>query len=506
VDSKAGRVPDPLVPAGAEAKFIADPADASSSTPRFSVLCEIEIPGGPIVAGDKSAVLTLSAGGKELKIPIVLTVWDFSLPDSLSFLPEMNCYGLPQNEGDYYRLAHRNRTVLNRVPYHHSGGVDEGCAPVWNAKTRKLDWTAWDKRFGPYFDGSAFRDSDHRHVPLEVFYLPLFENWPTPMAGNYNENYWADRAFPEQYKKDFIEVARQFTQHFNEKGWDDTIFQCFFNGKNNFKRNGWSHGTCPWLLDEPANFQDYWALKFFGELWQEGVNLAPPGKAKLMFRADISRPQWQRDALDHVLDYDVVGGGAFRQYNRMVIDRKREFGQVVIPYGGSNDPASSNMQPAAWCIDSWTLGGDGVLPWQTIGRADSWKKADSECLFYPGQAAGQKEPVPSIRLKSYLRGEQDVEYLTLLAGVEHQSRYLLAPRVRAALNLNGQKHGTGFTGGEDAGIIDFGSLRPQDLWALRMRIGAILNEAHPKPERKLVDFHTPRREPLEGPARMVGEK
>ena len=90
----------------------------------------------------------------------------------------MNCYGLPDNERDYYRLAHEHRTFLNKVPYHHSGDVDPGCAPAWDGK--RLDWAAWDKRFGPYFDGSAFADLPRKGVPLEGFYLPLFENWPTP--------------------------------------------------------------------------------------------------------------------------------------------------------------------------------------------------------------------------------------------------------------------------------------------------------------------------------------
>ena len=56
-------------------------------------------------------------------MPVILQVWDFTLPDHLSFLPEMNCYGLPDNERDYYRLAHRHRTILNRVPYSQSGQV-----------------------------------------------------------------------------------------------------------------------------------------------------------------------------------------------------------------------------------------------------------------------------------------------------------------------------------------------------------------------------------------------
>lgn len=493
VSSKIGPIPDPLVPIdrGKPMLSIPDPSEPISGQKSGSMLCEINLPN--VSAGERTGTLALSAGGKELKIPITLKVWDFALPESLSFIPEMNCYGLPENEADYYRLAHDNRTVINRVPYHHDGSVSPGCAPKWDPATRQLDWTEWDKRFGPYFDGSAFRSGPRKGAPLEIFYLPLFENWPTPMEGNYNGNYWANQAFPESYQRNFIEVSRQFARHFNEKGWDQTIFQCFFNGKNNFKQHGWSRGTCPWLLDEPANFQDYWALRFFGNLFHEGINQAP-GSAKLLFRCDISRPEWQRDALDGVLDYNVVGGGAFRKYNRMVLDRKQQFGQVVIPYGTTNDPADSNVQPLAWSIDSWALGGDGVLPWQTIGDDNSWKKADALSLFYPGGRAGLKGPVPSIRLKGYLRGEQDVEYLTLLAAVEKKSRYLVGRSVRAALHLTGRKKGTGVTDAEDAGVIDFGSMRPQDFWALRMRIGRVLDNAHPKPSPKLVDFRTPRRQ------------
>ena len=43
------------------------------------------------------------------------------------------------------------------------------------------------------------------------------------------------------------------------------------NGKNNYKENGWSRGSSPWLLDEPANFQDYWALRWFAAAFHEGV-------------------------------------------------------------------------------------------------------------------------------------------------------------------------------------------------------------------------------------------
>jgi hypothetical protein len=477
VPAEAGPVPDALVPCDGTMSI-------TSGYQSGSLMCELYVP-HEAPAGEQHGTLTLTCDGQELKLAVDLTVWDFTLPDFLSFIPEMNCYGLPDNERDYYRLAHRNRTVINRVPYSQTGTNSDGCAPRRGG--RSLDWSAWDKRFGPYLDGSAFVDLPRKSVPLDVFYLPLNENWPSPMEGNYNGSYWADRAFPPTYRDAFVDASRQFAEHFNQKHWDQTLFEGFFNDKNNYKERGWSHGSSPWLLDEPANFQDFWALRWFGLSFRDGIRQAN-GPAKMVFRCDISRPQWQRDALDGVLDVNVVAGGPFHEYHRLVMDRKRRLGQIVLTYGTTNSPAQSNMQPVGWCIDSWTLGADGVVPWQTIGNDDSWKRADATCLFYPGAHVGLKEPVPSVRLKAYLRGEQDVEYLALLAAHEHQSPLEFGRRVRAALTLNGLKKSTGFTGDEDAGVIDFSDLRPQDVWKLRTRVGEVLSNLHPPAKRKLADL------------------
>ena len=214
------------------------------------------------------------------------------------------------------------------------------------------------------------------------------------------------------------------------------------------------------------------------------------GSAKLVFRADISRPQWQRNALDGVLDYNVVGGGAFRQYHRMVLDRRHDFGQIGVDYGSSNAIEQSNMQPVGWALDRWSLQSDGILPWQTIGDAAAWKKANAESLFYPPQSAGS-DPIPSIRLKAYRRGQQDVEYLTLIAS--RSSRAGRSASARETLHLAGQREGTGFAAGEDAGVITFAKLLPQDAAALRERLGGVLSAARPKAEARLVEFRTPPR-------------
>jgi hypothetical protein len=488
VETNRGPLPDPIV--GLAERDLDVRGERS-----HSLHCELYVP-HTATAGTHRGTLTLRAGDAALTLTVVLRVWDFTLPDFLSFLPEMNCYSLPANERDYYRLAHEHRTVLDRVPYSQSGKVDDGCAPRW--ENGRLDWAAWDRRFGPYFDGSAFADLPRKGVPLDCFYLPLHENWPRPMEGNYNGDYWADRAFPADYRRDLVAASRSFAEHFNDRKWRDTLFLFFLNGKNNFKQQGWSRGSSPWLLDEPAGFQDFWALRYFGAAFHEGIRQAR-GPAKLVFRADISRPQWQRDALDGLLDYNVVSS-AMRSYPRIVFDRKEAEGQIVLEYGSTNGVEESNVQPLAWCLDAWTRGADGVVPWQTVGRGDSWQRGDRLSLFYPGRTAGAG-PVPSVRLKAYRRGQQDVEYLTLLAQHTGLPRWALGERVREVLRLAGERRATGpgTAGAEDAGTIQFARLRPQEAWALRVRVGEVLSAAHPTPRRRLVELQTPLRAPLVSP-------
>lgn len=493
VMSKQGPLPDPIVPLGGT-----DDTGVTDATATVQSLhAEIYVP-HDTPPGEHRGKLTLSTAQGSLSLDVSLKVWGFTLPDVLSFLPEMNCYGLPGGELAYYRLAHRHRTVLNRVPYSQGGSVAEGCAPRWDG--RQFDWAAWDRRFAPLFDGSAFAGLPRDRVPIEAFYLPLHENWPTPMASNYNGDYWADRAFKQGYRQAFVEASRQFTDHAEKKGWSGTFFQCFLNNKVDFKRDGWSKGSSPWLLDEPAGFQDFWALRYFATAFHEGVRKALPIRAKMAFRADISRPQWQRDSLDGLLDYNVVSG-VMREYPRIVFGRQQAEKQILIEYGSTNPVEESNVQPAAWCLDAWTLGVDGVLPWQTVGNANSWVEADTLSVLYPGRRGGA--PVPSVRLKAYRRGQQDVEYLTLLSQATKEPRWAVAARVRETLKLAGHRGASGSAATEDAGLIRFESLRPQDLWALRVRVGEALSTLQLPTRRQLVELRTPPREPARLGERMV---
>ena len=317
-------------------------------------------------------------------------------------------------------------------------------------------------------------------MPVECFYLPLHENWPSPMEGQLQRRLLGRPRLSRIVSPGFRRGLATDRRARSSQALERDALPGLPNNKNNFKANGWSRGSSPWLLDEPANFQDFWALRYFARpstrastrRRERPRSQASASSPRLVFRADISRPQWRRDSLDGLLDYHVVGG-AMRDLSP---PRLRSQAQLRRDRSGvrlDQLVEGSNVQPAAWCLDAWSLGTDGVLPWQTIGNSESWKQADELALFYPhpaqdrpGRTAARPlAPIPSIRLKAYRRGQQDVEYLTLWSQLHSQPRWAVGQQVRAALKLAGTRQSTGFAGGDDAGRIDYGRLRPQDIWA-----------------------------------------
>lgn len=417
-------------------------------------LAEIHVP--------KSARAARHAVRLAERCEVPLDVWDFALPDRLSFVPQMNAYSLPPaQEIAYYRLAHAHRSCLNRLPYSWRGTVDTGCAPA-TAADGSWDWSAWDRRFGPLLDGSAFADLPRGRAPVDNFYLPLNENWPMDHERAYRGGYWIERAYPDGYWAEFRAAGARFARHVAEKGWTQTIFEFYLNNKVSFKalRGSWSSCSAPWTFDEPVSTQDFWALRRFGREF-----LAATGGARnLVFRCDISRPQWQRDLLDGVCGEEVVSG-ALRPYRDRVLARQARYGQALFLYGSPNKIGSPNLQGPAWCLDAWCLGADGVVPWNTIGKARSWTEPDQTCLFYPTE----KGPLPSLRLKAFCHGQQLVEYAVIFTRLAGHERRAVAEALRRELGLDGaiQK-----TSEDDAGTMSYDRLSPERLEAVRRRLGA----------------------------------
>jgi hypothetical protein len=392
----------------------------------------------------------------------------------------MNAYSLPGHELQYYRMAHEHRLTLNVLPYHWQGSrLDAG--PVIRADG-SWDWAAWDVQYGPLFDGSAFADLPRAGVPIEAFYLMLNEGWPMDHDAHFKGGYWIEDAYDAGYWEKFREGAGRIAQHLAEKKWSETMFEFYLNNKVSFKTGGWRRTTAAWILDEPSNTQDFWALRWYGlEFWRAVAEHAGP---RLVYRGDISRPQWQRDLFDGVMNVEVMSG-ALRTYTEMVRERAERHGQMYYMYGSANPLGTSAAGNAAWCVEAWAMGADGVIPWQTIGKKDAWQVPDDLAVFYPREEG----PAASLRMKSFRAGQQLVEYLTMYAAASGQSREAVGLAVLDGYDLRAR---TVKKNEDDAGKSAFSERGLDGLRELRWRLGCWLDQKKPEAKPRWYDPRPPR--------------
>jgi hypothetical protein len=208
---------------------------------------------------------------------------------------------------------------------------------------------------------------------------------------------------------------------------------------------------------------------------------------------DVSRPEWQRDLWDNVASIEVVNA-SLRTYRDPVMERAKKYHQLIYMYGSPNKIGQTNAIPAAWCVETWALGADGVLPWQTIGKKNAWEQPDDLALFYPAP----KGPMPSLRLKAFRAGQQLVEYLTMFTELSGQSRERIG---KAMLELPGLKPTLAKKSEADAGSSLFGTDAGRTLKDVRMRLGTWLDQRAPPPRER---WHDPRPAPgAPGKARNI---
>lgn len=477
-------LPDPLLPIKGALSI---PSTAGETTipnqKSHALICELYVP-HQASPGKKKGVLRITDGEDRLTIDVHLTVWNFTLPNQLSFIPEMNAYETvsPYNGYAYYRLAHEHRTCINRLPYNWVGRP--AFAPTWDGNS--FGWEEWDLKVGPLLDGSAFADMPRNGEPVDVFYLPVTENWPVDLFDHYRPSYWVEEAFHSPYPEKLKKAFHNFARHCNIKGWHDTIFQFYLNNKV-YYRQKFRLSSAPWIFDEPVNTQDFWALRWYGRLWKEAVSKAM-GDAKMWFRGDISYSQFSRNMLWGIMDIEYIGGNDAQKtrmkHDEWTLQGKSHFAE----YGSPNKIGESNLQPVLWCLSAWAKGAMGVLPWQTIGSKNSWHTAEQTALFYPHPDG----PCASVRLKAFTAGQQLVEYLTLFGKTFDVPRYQMADWLQEQLKIGGMVEKQSE---HDAGTARFGEVTPKDISKMRMCLGEMLDKAAPPYQRSLVDWKTPEWDP-----------
>lgn len=414
-------IPDPLIPLPREIAL-------SRETDR-TIVVDLFVP-FDAPSGSHAGRLTVSDGRV---VPIELTVLPVRLPRQASFLCEMNGYGLPDHVDDYYALqqiAYDHRVHCNLLHYSHgtaAPGARKSNLDMRLASGRRMDnrrydaiepgakqgwWEDFAEAFGPFLDGSCFRDGHRGPIAAPGFYLTFHESWPLNCRAYFNGDPDAYRAFVDtpEYAATYVDILADFTRLAEQRGWSEAGFQVYFNNKGSLD----DPAKAPWILDEPAGFWDYRALQFYGELTDRGTRSA--SSVAIDYRIDISRPEFCRGQLSGRGDLWVVSSSAFRDYRRLVTDRMERDGLKVWVYGTSNPVDESNRQIQAWALDAWCGGASGLVPWQTIDKTgQAMTQADQLGLFiFDRDSEGRTVIRHSLRLKAYREAQQLIEYLILV--------------------------------------------------------------------------------------------
>ncbi|HET6426935.1 MAG TPA: hypothetical protein VFJ30_00885 [Phycisphaerae bacterium] len=485
------------------------PDNAVAGQTHQAVTVDIHVPKGTR-AGTYAGSVALSIKGAQLALPLKIKVYDVVIPDEVFFNPELNCYSGPGSAGsdrfkNSYRIAHYNRCTINRVPYNQGGNVHTDWTPAIDASGRVTDWSRFDRDLGGLLDGSWFADNPRAGVPVPTMYLPLFEGWPKDFRKHYNPGPGVsasgkdtdaklrhdilakpiEEAMDAAFKQAFVNCTSDFVAHAKAKGWNKTLFEMYLNNKPNY-------GYTMWTLDEPFEYLDWAALNFLGRLYKEGINdpaVYEPAfyqayfekgltgmkrdRPTFLYRGDVSRPMWQGNVSDGIMTI-LYSGGVFTQMPRLLRATRERAPMILYAYGSCNAPNRSNWESAAWCLRTYTLNGDGVLPWQSLGGPKSLTAGDAQgggnALIIDAGKYGNA--VASFRVHALRRGAQDAELLRLLQLKNGWSRehmgVLVSQKVPLASTFKQE-----FT--DQAAAVTFGTLTSQGFCEMKEGVLQLLN-------------------------------
>ncbi|MEA2062471.1 MAG: DUF4091 domain-containing protein [Gemmatimonadota bacterium] len=375
-----------------------------------------------------SRIVVRAGGIPEREIVLRCEVSPFELPDKLSYCMHFMDYNtLPRYWGlrgddprltdtvvrNFMRMAHTNRVNLGILPYRNNGLARNNTiisgAPGLDGSGEDInitDWSAYDRCWGPYYDGSAFEGLPRAGVPVSHAYLPFHLSWPTPIM-----DHQADKT---AYEKAYLKVCSEFECHIEEMGWNSTTFMIYHNEKRKY--------GFPADMDEPMAEGDYWWLEYIGGLIGKGFSGPVKGK-RVAFRIDLSIGPGLDTRLDSLVDLWVMNRIFF---NSALAERAVALGAGIWEYGGMTniDQSLSSALFVPW--QSYLRRARGYVLWSSMGWGKNpWKELGGnghQFAFLPGKFIGYDGPVATIRLKAARRAQQDMEYIFLAEAIHGRDR------------------------------------------------------------------------------------
>ena len=350
-------------------------------------------------------------GNISAEIPIELTVWNFTLPD----------------------------TASHSTHFGHFGRI----AGYWKIKSDSKKYREIEKRF-------CYELAKHRiNPPIPGYLLPKVNNdGSLTIIPERHEK--LKQYIKETHLLDFeIPRARFMTSTSNsslptpKNQYDHTAIektkQYYSEYYNYLKQNGWEKRAYLYLLDEPNSVKDYNQVINLGKVVKDA---APELKCLVVEQTYKHKPFWPE-----IDDYVDIWCPLFSYIERSTINKKLRKGDRVWSYTALVQPPPNyhpnyekvkDENPPYWHIDRPTIvyriplwinkqyNITGLLYWTTVQwRENPYNEPylgpypiryinGGGMLFYPGKDAGFEGPVASIRLKILREGLEDYEYFSIL--------------------------------------------------------------------------------------------
>ena len=399
-DSPPGWYPDALIPfadpvtgeriQGRDIRFIAAPFDIWSGINQ-AIWVDVFVP-GEATAGDYSGELTVTVGGDEtLKVPVNLTVWDFTLADIPSMQADFGSYGRAAKWHDVKADSEEFRQIEMR--YCKAMSDHRICPEIPSHLHPK-----------PNPDGSI--STEETHAQLKEF------------IGNMRVNSFRIRFGTRHPYSDPLGEDRDKAIHYlrNVYGY--------------LEANGWAEMAYTYIIDEPNDAEAYDRVRAFAQLLHEAhpklkflcteqTKTQDPDWGDFYGYVDVWVPLWPLHDEENAQER-LAAGDELWSYTALCQGKEPSpFWQLDFPV--------LNYRIPTW--GSWRYQMTGLLYWSVVfwGQVkDPWldqltiygRYNGDGSLLYPGADAGIAGPVTSIRLKNVREGMEDYEYFRILEDLD----------------------------------------------------------------------------------------
>jgi len=356
------------------------------------IWAEVYVPPTANAGVYRGAIRVIIEGRPVVSVPLVLEVWDFTLPA----VPTVRSYF-----GDFRRIAEFHHVALGSPAYLQLASRYENALIRHRLMPKRPEAT--EPQVAP--DGTIDVVKFHTAMTYYVNQVGI-NSWQIPLGPRY--------PFP-----DTIGVDRKRTK------------QYLRNLYTAMDSHGWANLAYVYPVDEPNSPDAYQRVRDFARLTHE----AHPGINLVLTESPRPRLADWGTLFDSVSIWAIL----FARFNEAEVIERQAAGQAVWTYTALTDQGPPTLPH--WALDfplldyriplwiSWRYKLTGLLYWTTVfwsRVADPWTESNTYpqghnafngegMLFYPGTAVGYEGPVPSMRLKAIRDGMEDYEYLKLLA-------------------------------------------------------------------------------------------